>query len=160
MSEIQIGDRRGPRGERGERGERGHRGPAGPASGIFALPEQFDSGVLSAGVDSGSMPPLVNAGAAFRVFRSGSIVGLGVATYIAKALSPVTGGTLTIVVTINGVPGTLTAVITTGQNGNQAVQVAGIDTYVAGDTIGCHFTSNAGFTPSGLNAVAWLEVQE
>lgn len=97
----------------------------------------------------------------FRAIRPGSIVGLS--TITEPGGPGVTGGTLTAQIAINGIPGTLTVVHTSGSNpeGGFATQAAGIDTYVAGDTIRGLWTTDAGFTPSGsIHLASWIQVEE
>ena len=84
----------------------------------------------------------------------GSIVGL--ATRLSEAI---TAGTLTVRVTINGSPGTLT-LVHTGGLGSQVIQATGIDNYVAGDLIGIQYQTNAGFLPVTADLEAWLQVVE
>jgi hypothetical protein len=97
----------------------------------------------------------------FRATRPGSIVGLS--TITEPGGPGVTGGTLTAQIAINGIPGTLIVVHTSGSNqeGGFATQAAGIDTYVAGDLIRALYTTDVGFAPSGsIYLASWIEVQE
>lgn len=88
--------------------------------------------------------------------RAGSIISLRT-----KFDTPVTAGTLTATVAVNGTPGTLAVVSTSGSNpsGGLATQAAGAaDTFVAGDTLSIVYTSTGAFTPITLNMEAYLEI--
>lgn len=94
--------------------------------------------------------------ASFTAFRAGSIIGLR-----SKLDTPVTAGTLTITVAVNGTPGTLAVVSTSGSNpsgGLSTQAAAAADTFVAGDTLSCVITTSGTFTPITLNAEAYLEI--
>lgn len=88
--------------------------------------------------------------------RAGSIVGLRT-----KFDTPVTAGTLTLTVAVNGTAKTLAVASTSGSNasGGVATQAAGTDTFVAGDLISILYTSTNTFTPITLNMEGYLEVK-
>lgn len=95
----------------------------------------------------------------FRVMRAGSITGLE--TRLTEA---VVGGTLTVIVTINGAVTALTVVHNGGTNptGGQNLEPADSITYVAGDLIGVSFTTSADFLPTSTDfeaAVSFFERQ-
>ena len=89
-----------------------------------------------------------------KMIRAGRIVGLG--TTLTEAIA---SGTLTVGITINGVPGTILLVHTNASNqtGGQTTQIAG-DAYVAGDLIGMLFTTSEAFTPTTTDLEGWLEI--
>lgn len=89
-------------------------------------------------------------------FRAGSVIGLRT-----KLDTPVTAGTLTLTVAVNGTPGTLNVVSTSGSNpsgGLSTQAVAAADTFVASDTLSVVYTSSGTFAPTTLNAEAYLEI--
>lgn len=124
----------------------------------LSLPEQWTRARVTANLVNVALSAAV--GADFDdlpMIRSGSIVGL--ATRLTAACA---AGTLTATVTKNGVAQTLAVVTTSGANasGGQVTQVAGVDTFVAGDLIGIQLTTSSGWLPVTTNLHAWLEIEE
>ena len=92
----------------------------------------------------------------WRAPRAGSIVGL-----VARLDGAIATGTLTVQITKNGaLLGAFTLALTVGTIESQAIQAAGIDTFVAGDRLGMWLTSSAGFVPGNLHLNAYFEVEE
>lgn len=89
-----------------------------------------------------------------KMIRPGSIVGLS--TRLTAAL---TGGSITVTVTINGVAGTLSITEGIGGAGDEATQIAGIDTFVAGDLLGIEFSTTAGTAPITSDLESWLDLE-
>jgi hypothetical protein len=126
-----------------------------PGTGFEAMPEQWVK--LNVPANQAATPMFAQVSTNFdtiKAIRDGSIVGLG--TRLSEA---VTAGLLTVTVTINGTPGTLSIAHTSG-TGGVATQATGIDNYVAGDLIGIQYSTNAGFLPITADLEAWLQVVE
>lgn len=93
-----------------------------------------------------------------KAIRAGSIRGLS--TRLTGAITDATAGSLIVTVTINGTPGTLLVSHASGSNpsGGEAVQAAGVDTFVAGDLLGIELTTLGTYTPATLDLEAWMDV--
>jgi len=129
-----------------------------PGTGIEAMPEQWVKLNVPANQAATAMSAQVSTHFdTLKAIRVGSIVGLGT-----RLNTPVTAGTLTVTITINGVAGTLAAVHTAGGNpsGAQVTQPTGVDDYVAGDLIGIQYATSVGFLPITADLEAWLQVVE
>ena len=139
----------------------------------MAPPDQWSSPITPG--QRAELVSLISGNVEIKMIRPGSIVGLGtqlLARPELKAKKPgklgvpagvVTAGTLTIIVTKNGVAQTLNVVHTSVLNasGGQATQAPGIDTYNAGDTIGMLYTATSDLLPNDIVAVpCWIEVFE
>jgi hypothetical protein len=123
--------------------------------GVEAMPEMWAQENVAASQTNVALSCLVSTNFdTIKMIRAGSIVGLG--TRLTQAI---TAGTLTVVITKNGVAGTLSIAHTSG-TGSAATQAVGIDTYVAGDLIGIEITTTSGFLPNTTYFEAWLEVLE
>ena len=129
-----------------------------PGTGIEAMPEQWVKLNVPANQAATAMSAQVSTHFdTLKAIRAGSIVGLGT-----RLNTPVTAGTLTVRVTINGVAGAITATHTSGGNpsGAQVTQPTGVDDYVAGDLIGVQYATSVGFLPTTADLEAWLQVVE
>ena len=85
---------------------------------------------------------------------AGSIVGITVKSNDAR-----TAGTLTIAPTINGVAGTITAVLDgTNTTTHFTQQDGGTDVFAAGDNLGCTITTTAGWLPTTADIEATIGV--
>jgi len=123
--------------------------------GVETMPELWAQANVAANQTGVALSALVSTSFdTVKMIRAGSITGLG--TRLTQAI---TAGTLTVRVTKNGSPGTLSVVHTTGTGGN-ATQAPGIDTYIAGDLIGVQLTTTSGFLPNTTDLEAWLEMLE
>jgi hypothetical protein len=94
-----------------------------------------------------------------KMIRAGSIVGLS--TKLTEAITDANAGSLVVVVTINGIAGTLSISHSSGSNPNgaEAAQASGIDTFVAGDEIGIELSTLGTFAPTTTDLEAWLDLQ-
>jgi hypothetical protein len=92
------------------------------------------------------------------MIRAGSIVGISW-----QASEPITAGQVTVNITKNGTPVTLSSTGTSSSNasGGVASQAANIDTFVAGDLIGMSYTSSEDIEPTdGLLTSCFFEIIE
>ena len=87
----------------------------------------------------------------FKAVRAGFVTGL-----TSRLTEAVTAGTLTVTIAINGTPGTL-AVISTSGTGGVSTQTSG-DAFVAGDTISVVVTTTGTFTPITTDLECAVEV--
>jgi hypothetical protein len=127
----------------------------GGGNGIFSPPEMWVQPNVPANQAATPLSSQVSgSNNAIRMARAGSIVGLS--TRLTEAI---TAGSLTVTITKNGTPVTLSLIHTSG-TGSQTTQAAGIDTYVAGDLIGIQYATNSGFLPITTDLDAWIEVSE
>lgn len=87
--------------------------------------------------------------------RAGSIVGL-----VVRYNAAVTTDTGTVIVTIDGTPGTLSLASSSGSNpsGGVVTQAPGIDVFAAGEKLSLDITTGATFAPITTDMEAWLEV--
>lgn len=94
-----------------------------------------------------------------KMIRDGSVVGLS--TRFNEAVTDPNAGSAVITVTINGIAGTLAVSHSAGTNptGGEAIQAAGVDTFVAGDLIGIEITTLGTFAPTTAEVEAWLDFQ-
>jgi hypothetical protein len=124
-----------------------------------ALPEQWAVQNVPASQTNVVMSAQVSTNFdTFKAVRNGWVVGL--ATRLTEAI---TGGTLTVEVTINGVGTGFMIVHTSGSNPSGGVVVTYIPlaaAYAASDLIGIRFTTDAGFTPTTTDLEAYVEVVE
>lgn len=83
----------------------------------------------------------------------GSIIGI-----VSRLTEAVTAGTLTVTVTIDGVPGTLALTHTSVLNpsGGFALESPGIDIYLGGSEVGINIDTDAGFLPNTTDIEVWL----
>lgn len=135
-------------------------GSGGGGTFVMALPNQWGSGVAEAATADLASDFSVASLDQMAMIRGGSVVGIN-CTFSG---GPVSVGTLTLTITINGAPGTLAVVCSSGSNpdGGSAIQATGIDTYAAGDTIGLSYTTSGSFAPAEDGALTgcWIEVVE
>jgi hypothetical protein len=124
----------------------------------MAFPEQWAQNDVAANQNNVALLAQVSTNFdTIKAIRSGSIMGLAT-----RLTEPITAGTLTVEVTINGVGTGFTIVHTSISNasGGVATQAFGLDNYVAGDLIGTRLTTDAGFLPVTTDLEAWVEVGE
>lgn len=134
-----------------------------PVSGLlrFSPPEQWVFNNVTANTANQALSAQVSTNFdTWKAMRAGSIVGLS--TRLTEAVTLATANALVVRVTKNGAAGTLLVASSSGVNpsGGQATQLAGIDTFVAGDLLGIQFTSLVGFTPITTDLEAYLEIEE
>jgi hypothetical protein len=128
--------------------------------GLYAPPEKWTQQDIAAGQTDVDLSALMSISFdTIKAIRAGSIVGLS--TRLTEAVTDATASSMVVTVTINGVAGTLALSHTSALNptGGEATQLAGIDTFVAGDLIGVQLTTLGSFTPITTDLEAWLEVQ-
>jgi len=131
------------------------RSGAGTAD-IYSLPEVWTQNDVPA--SQAATPLFSNTSQLYddiQVVRAGSIVGLNV-----RFTGNLTAGSATATVTINGIPATLSVIVSSGSSSGRSIQVAGIDTLIAGDRIGVQLSTNGSFAPTTLDVDAWLEIQK
>lgn len=127
----------------------------GSGSGTFSPPERWSQVNIAASQSGIPLSAQVSGNTnTIRMATSGSVVSL--ATQLTEAI---TAGTLTVTVTKNGSPMTLSIVHTSG-SGSQATQAVGVDTYMAGDFLGIQLTTDAGFLPITNDIEAWIQCSE
>lgn len=106
-----------------------------------------------------TISPLAAAGGGSQIMmvRSGSIVGI---SWIYAG--PIDAGTLTVLITKNGSPVTLSSQgsSSTNENGGVASQAANVDTFVAGDLLGMAFTSSEDLDPAATLSSCFFEIIE
>ncbi len=143
----------------GETGPQGPVGPAGPSGvGLFAPPEKWGRVAIPANMPLTGLSALVSVNFDDIVMiRPGSIVGLN--SRIDPL--PVSAGTLTLQVMINGAGGALSVVSTSVSNasGGRSVQASGVDSYLAGDRLRVGFLTDAGFMPLTTNVESWIDCE-
>lgn len=128
---------------------------AAGSAGAYSPPERWAQVNVAASQTAVALSAQVSGNSnTIRMVSAGSIVGLS--TQLTEAI---TAGTLTVTVTKNGSPMTLSIVHTSG-SGSQATLAAGINTYVAGDLIGIQLTTDAGFLPVTTDIEAWILCSE
>lgn len=129
-------------------------GGGGGAPGIQSLPEVWSQNDVPASQAATALSSQVSQlFDTVQAIRDGSIVGINV-----RWTAAIAAGQATIIVTINGVAGTLSVVMVAPAQSARATQAAG-DLYSAGDLIGVQLATNAGFLPADSNDVeVWLEV--
>lgn len=90
-----------------------------------------------------------------KMIRAGSVIGLST-----RFTEAVADGSIVVQITINGTPGTLAIISTSGSNpsGGELVQASGIDTFVAGDLIGVELTTDVSFAPTTTDLESWVEI--
>lgn len=125
---------------------------ATPIAGAEIMPEMWGQENVAASQTNVPLSAMVSMNFdTIKMTRAGSIVGIS-----SRLTEAITAGTMTIKVTKNGTPGTLTLIHTTG-TGSTSVQASGIDTYVAGDLIGVQISTDVGFLPTTTDLEVWLE---
>lgn len=122
--------------------------------GTTPLPEQWQYLGLAPSLNT-QMSTLVSTSFDTIVaIRDSSIVGLR-----ARLTAAPTAGTVTVVVSINGFPGTLQVTFTTGQTEAYVTQPAGVDTFSTSSLIGARVVTSGDFAAaSTCDVEAWLEV--
>jgi len=123
----------------------------------FSPPEQWVQNNVAASQTAVALSTQVstNFPIDIQMIRAGSIVGLN-----ARFTEAITAGTVTLIVSINGVAGTLNVALVGAGTSGRSTQAAGIDTFVAGDLIGIQITTTVGFLPITTDVEAWLEIEE
>lgn len=132
-------------------------GGSGDFGDISALPERWaiNTGIL-AGQTATEIETLVSTGfSTYRAARAGTIRDIGW-----RLSSPVTAGSLTINITIDGAPIVLAGISTSGSNpsGGQASQDAEIANFAAGSLIGMTYTTDGLFAAAGAVLEATINV--
>lgn len=123
-----------------------------PSIGAEIMPEMWGQENVAANQTNVPLSAMVSMNFdTIKMTRAGSIVGIS-----SRLTEAITAGTLTIKVTKNGSPGTLTLVHTSGTGGT-AIQATGVDTYIANDLIGIQISTTAGFLPITTDLEVWLE---
>lgn len=133
-------------------------GPGGTAGAVFAPPEQWGQNNVAANQAAVALSSQVSTNFDnIKMIRAGNIIGLST-----RFTEPITAGTATVIVTINGVATALQIVHTSASNpsGGVATVAAGLVPYVASDLIGITITTDAGFLPITTDLEAWIECQE
>jgi hypothetical protein len=124
-------------------------------SAAFSPPERWSQVNVAASQTDVALSAQVSGNTnTIRMSNSGSVVGL-----VTQLTEAITAGTLTVTVTKNGSPMTLSLAHTAG-TGTQATQSVGIDTYVAGDLLGVQLTTTSGFLPITTDIEAWIQCSE
>lgn len=111
----------------------------------MALPEQWAQENVAASQTNVALSAQVSTSFdTVKAVRAGSLVG-----FATRLTEPITAGTLTVELTINGAGTGFLLAHTAGSNpsGGVAAQAVGVDAYVAGDLIGVRITTDAGFLP-------------
>jgi hypothetical protein len=127
----------------------------GVAAGAYSPPERWAQINVTASQTAVALAAQVSGNTnTIRMASSGSIVGL--ATQLTEAI---TAGTLTVTITKNGAPVTLSIAHASG-TGSQLTQAVGVDTYIAGDLLGIQLTTDAGFLPITTDIEAWIQCSE
>jgi hypothetical protein len=125
------------------------------SAGVSTFPEQWSRLALIPSLDE-DLEQLVSQ-IAFNTIPShgGHIVGLSV-----RITGAFVVGSVTVVVTVNGIPGTLQAVLAPGPTEITVSQLGGIDTYAPDDTIGLHLLTSADYDDGGspVDLEAWIQV--
>lgn len=127
----------------------------GPPANIYAPPEQWRQDNVAAGQTNVAISCLVQpATTTIKMIRAGHIVGLGT-----RLSQPITAGSLTVIVTINGVAGVLDIAHTNVANasGGVATQTVG-DDYTGNGLVGIQITTSGDFAPATTGLEVWIEV--
>lgn len=127
----------------------------GGGAGISSVPEMWNQNPVPASQTGVALETLVSVTFAdIKMIRDGSIVGIRT-----RFLTNVSAGTATVKITKNGAIGTLGVVSTNASNqgGASNTQDEGIDTYVAGDSIGVKITTDGSFAPTDNSIEVTLE---
>jgi len=127
----------------------------GPPENIYAPPEQWGQENVAASQTNVAISCLVQAATTtIKMIRAGHIVGLGT-----RLSQPITAGSLTVVVTINGVPGILDIAHTSVSNasGGVATQLVG-DDYSGNGLVGIQITTSSDFAPTTTRLDVWIEI--
>lgn len=130
------------------------------AKAIYSPPEKWAQSNVEASQTDVDLAALVSINFdTIKAIRPGSIVGL--ATRFTEAITDATANSAIVTVTVNGAAGTLAVSHSSGSNpsGGEATQLAGVDTYNAGDLLGIQITTLASFLPVTTDIEAWLELQ-
>ncbi len=128
---------------------------AAGAADRYSPPEKWQRNNIGAGTLATPMSALVSTNFDdINMIRAGSIIGLS-----ARLTAAITAGSCTVTITKNGVAGTLTLTMGIGVSDAEATQLAGIDTFVAGDKIGIEFSTGLGTTPTAADLEAWLDME-
>lgn len=126
-------------------------------AGRYALPEQWvQNNVPAAQADVLlSQQVSTNFPNDTKMIRAGSLLG-----FSTRLTEPITAGTLTIEITLNGAGTGFTLVHTAGANpsGGEATQAAGLDPFVAGGLVGVRITTTADFLPITTDIEVWQDV--
>jgi hypothetical protein len=126
---------------------------------LYSPPEQWGQDNVVAGQVNVALGAKVSTNFnTIEAMRPGSLIGIN-----ARLSAPIAAGTLTIQVTINGAPASLSITMTAPSQSSQAVQNIGVvgSTYVVGDLIGVRISTDAAFAPAGTNDLeVWLQLAE
>jgi hypothetical protein len=128
----------------------------GGGSSVYAPPEQWAYANLTAGLVSTPLSAQVSGDYDdIPEIRAGSVVGLSV-----RLTTPITAGTVTVRLTINGAPVGLSLTMTSvlHPSGGVITQAPLLDTYTAGQVLGLVVTTSGDFATSGpVDLEAYLE---
>lgn len=131
---------------------------ATPNTWSYVLPEQWAESNVRRNLATHPMDCQVSTNFdTFKMLSSGSITALST-----RFSQPITAGTCTIVVVVNGGATVLQVVHTAGSNpsGGIATVAAGTINYVAGDLIGMWISTNNTLTPLSSDVEAMIQVTE
>lgn len=127
----------------------------GGGGGSFALPEQWAQNDVAANQAAVVMSAQVSTNFDdLKMPNAGILLAL-----TTRFTEPITAGTCTIIITINGAPTTLQVVHTNAANQSGGIALGGV-AYAAGDLIGMTITTDAGFLPITTDVEAWIMAQE
>jgi len=126
----------------------------GGGGGVFSPPEKWHKLDVPASLAPEPMETLVSQTFNdIQVVRAGSVTGLNI-----RLTANLSGGTAIATVTVNGTPGTLSVVLTSGNSSGRSTQAIGIDLFNPGDTLGISLTTDGSYAPVTLDAEAWMEL--
>ncbi len=125
-------------------------------AGRYAVPEKWiQNNVVAAQANVALDQQVSTLFNSTKMIRAGSLLGLST-----RLTEPITAGTLTVEVTLNGAGTGFLLVHTAGANpsGGEAIQAAGLDPFVAGGLVGFRLTTDAGFLPVTTDLECWMDV--
>lgn len=126
-------------------------------AGRYAIPEKWGQDDVAAAQTAVALSQRVSTVFAndTKMVRAGSLTGLNT-----RLNTPITAGTLTVIVTVGGVATTLTLVHTSASNpsGGQATLASAVEAFAAGALVGIDITTSAGFLPVTADLECWLEI--
>jgi hypothetical protein len=122
----------------------------------YLVPELYGTFNIAAGqanVDMTTTISSVPSTTAIAMVRGGSITGINV-----SLVSAIVAGTMTVEATINGALAGFGVALVAGLAGIQALQPAGVSPYVAGDSLGMRYTTDAAYIGPTEAGSCYMEV--